>query len=410
MMYPTMFRIPFLPEWLADIKSYGVMMMIAFLSGIWMACRRAIRSQANPDTVLNMGLVALVAGVAGARIMYVWHYWEDRFANQPSPLAAMFDIRAGGLEFWGGPLLTIPALYVYLRFVARVSVRWYLDISAPSLAWGLAVTRIGCFLNGCCWGATCADEHDPARQQAAFPWAVRFPYGSPPMVQQYKFGQLTLPRELIYVLPSGESFPLPADYIAAAVEDGGRTYRALEKALEESRREFAQAGTAGTPSSAPAVYQNLKASYEAATNAMRAYQTGTAVGVVDGQCRTYGLSAAQLGELAGHYRSRPVHPAQLYETISGFLICWLLTVMFYYRRRHGVVLPWFLILYSVSRLLLEAIRQDNPLDVAGITISQAISLGTLLAGLVWLALVYTAQPLFSPRARRFILEEEPARA
>ena len=93
-MYPTMFKIP-MPDWIpgffhssGDVKSYGVMMMIAFLTGIWLACRRAYRSQGNPDVVLNLGFIALVFGVAGARAMFVIHYWETRFANTPSPFMA----------------------------------------------------------------------------------------------------------------------------------------------------------------------------------------------------------------------------------------------------------------------------------------------------------------------------------
>src|SRR5262245_52820514 len=165
-MRPTLFNIPFLPAWLGDIKSYGVMMMIAFLTGIWLACRRAERSRANPDVILNMGFIALICGIVGARAMYVIHYWDTHFANQPNPWWAAFDIRAGGLEFLGGPILVVPALWIYLRYVARVSTRWYLDMAAPALPWGLAITRIGCFLNGCCWGAVCLHDaqHDPAHE------------------------------------------------------------------------------------------------------------------------------------------------------------------------------------------------------------------------------------------------------
>lgn len=405
-MYPTLFRIPFLPDWLADIKSYGVMMMIAFLSGIWLACRRAMRSQANPDTVLNMGFIALLAGVAGARVMFVWHYWDSRFANTPNPIAAIFDIRAGGLEFWGGPLLTIPALYIYLKYVARVSARWYLDISAPSLAWGLAITRIGCFLNGCCWGSTCVDEHDPARQNAQVPWAVRFPYASPAMQQQFHFGQITLPKELIYGVSTGESFPLPKELILAAVADGGRTAKSVLEQVESARKAVEVAEKSNDPA-AP----KLKENYQAAQRALFAHGN-TATGVVETQARKYGLTVQQLADLANHYRSKPVHPAQLYETISGLIISWLLSVMFYYRRRHGIVLPWFLILYSFSRFVLESIRQDNPLDVGGLTISQAISIGTFIFGVLSLVYIYTTQPLVSPRVQKFAFPEDdvPARA
>ena len=118
-MYPTLFKIPFLPDWLADVKSYGVMIMIGFLSAIYLACRRAYRSQADPDIVLNIGFISLVFGILGARMMFVLHYWDTRFANQPNPFAAAFDIRTGGLEFWGGPLLVIPVGLIYLRYIAK---------------------------------------------------------------------------------------------------------------------------------------------------------------------------------------------------------------------------------------------------------------------------------------------------
>lgn len=89
-MYPTMFRIPFLPEQWADIKSYGVMMMVAFLGGIWLACRRAMKVKADPDVVLNMGFIALITGVVGARAFFVIHYWSGRFANHVAqPCSAM---------------------------------------------------------------------------------------------------------------------------------------------------------------------------------------------------------------------------------------------------------------------------------------------------------------------------------
>lgn len=373
-MHPILFKIPFLPDWLADVKSYGVMIMIGFLSGIYLACRRAYRSQANPDIVLNIGFLALVFGILGARLMFVFHYWDTRFANQPNPFFAAFDIRAGGLEFWGGPLLVIPVCLIYLRYIAKVSARWYLDITAPALVWGLAITRMGCFLNGCCWGSVCLDPHDASRQAAAVPWAVRFPYGSPAMNQQYKFGQMTLPAELIYVLPSGESLPLPRDFIRAAVKDNGKTLRKLQADLKEK--------------------------HEAAGKALANFKLSK-IGIVEAQCRRFGISREQLAELADAYRSKPVHPSQLYALVNGFLIYLVLANLYYYRRRHGIVLGWFLILYSISRVFLELIRQDNPLDVGGVTISQAISIATFLGGIAWLWIM-SRMPLMSPRAVPYV--------
>lgn len=380
-MYPTLFKIPFLPDWLADVKSYGVMIMIGFLSGIYLACRRAYRTQADPDIVLNLGFLSLVFGILGARMMFVLHYWDTRFANQPNPFAAAFDIRTGGLEFWGGPLLVIPVGIIYLRYIAKVSSRWYCDIAAPTLAWGLAITRIGCFLNGCCWGSVCLDPHDTDRQVAAVPWAVQFPYGSPAMNQQYKFGQMTLPAELIYVLPSGESLPFPRDFIKAAVDDAGETLRKLEADMEDK--------------------------HEAAGTALAKFRQSK-LGIVEAQCRRFGISREQLAELASAYSSKPVHPSQLYAMINALLIYLVLANLYYYRRRHGIIMGWFLILYSVSRVFLELIRQDNPLDVGGITISQAISIATFIGGIVWLWVMYRMMPLMSPRAVPFVPPPEEA--
>lgn len=403
-MHPTMFRIPFLPEWLADIKSYGVMMMIAFLTGIWLACRRAEKSQANPDIVLNIGFIALVGGVIGSRAMYVLHYWSERFANQPSPFLSIFDIRAGGLEFYGGPLLVIPAVAIYTRYSAKASIRWYLDITMPSLAWGLAITRIGCFLNGCCWGAVCTDRHDPSHERAALPWAVRFPYGSPAMVQHYQFGERVIPKELIYVLPTGESMPLPRDYIEAALADDGQALADLRRKRAAAQERLDAAQKAGGDESA---LKPLRTRLEQADQAVAQYVANRPIGVVLRQGERYGLAPQELAQLSASYPSKPVHPTQLYETITAFLLCWLLGRLYYYRERHGIIGAWFLILYAVARFVLELLRQDNPLDVGGLTISQAISIGTFLTGWLWLYVVHRRLPPVSPRAVPFVCEETP---
>lgn len=404
-MYPTLFKLPYLPDWLADIKSYGVMMMIAFLTGIWLACRRAYRSQGNPDTVLNIGFIALIFGVIGARAMYVLHYWETRFANRPNPFAAVFDIRAGGLEFWGGPVLVIPIVLLYLRYVAKTSARWYADMVIPSLVWGLAITRVGCFLNGCCWGAVCLAEGTEAdiHRRASIPWAVQFPYGSPAMAQQYKFGQLTLPKELVTQLSSGESFPMSHKPLEALVADGGQTRAQLVAARESAYEAYKQARQSAATAS---VIEPLDKFLKRADEKLREYDA-TDVGYVHAHARKFNLTPEQLLQLASHYRSQPVHPAQLYAVINGFLICLVLSTLFYYRKRHGIVLGWFLILYSISRVFLELIRADNPLDVGGVTISQAISIATFSTGVLWLAVMHRL-PLHSPRAIPYVEPEEEA--
>ncbi len=399
-MYPTMFKLPFLPDWLADIKSYGVMMTIAFLSGIYLACRRAYKSQADPDVVLNVGFISLIFGVLGARLMFVIHYWDTNFANQPNPLFSIIDIRAGGLEFWGGPLLVIPAVAIYLLYIAKASPRWYLDITMPSLAWGLAITRIGCFLNGCCWGAPCTDpNHDHGLHKAALPWAVTFPYGSPAMAQQYRYGQITLPKELIYIQDNEMSAPLPREFIEAAVEHN-EDFAEFQKLNDQRIAAWRAYQAAEGQGAAAGEVSKLRAAFNELDARFVRYQN-TLEGQAFKQCVTFGVTPKQLLELASHYRSRPVHPSQLYAVINGFIICWLLTVIFYIRKRHGTVIGWFLILYSISRIFLELIRQDNPLDTAGLTISQGISVCTFLAGVAWL-LMLRRMPMRSPLVKPWI--------
>ncbi|MEE8171073.1 MAG: prolipoprotein diacylglyceryl transferase family protein [Phycisphaerae bacterium] len=394
-MYPTLFTIPFFPEGWGDVKSYGFMMMIAFLSGIWLAARRAMRVQADPDLVLNLGLIALVTGVAGARIFFVWHYWEDQFATQINPIWAAMRIDRGGLEFWGGPILGIPCMALYLWW-KKASIRWYMDILAPSLMWGLAITRIGCFLNGCCWGGVCVDPNDRVNAAAGLPWAMRFPYASPAMAQQYQFRQMTLPKELQYTLPNGQTVPLPREYLemSRAELDGPR------RDLERAESELTLLKRMGADA------EEIKKKEVTAEKARETLKTHEQVLLPLNQVMSRtGLDHSQLTELVGHYRSLPVHPTQLYSMVNAFFLSWILSVLFYRRRRHGVVAGWMVVLYSGTRILLECVRQDNPLDVAHLTISQSVSLGIIvLAGLYFWRIL--RMPERSPLAIPFVFPED----
>ena len=80
----------------------------------------------------------------------------------------------------------------------------------------------------------------------------------------------------------------------------------------------------------------------------------------------------------------PVHPSQLYSVVNALLLSLLLSALLARRKRHGIVLPWLFILYSISRSTLEMVRVDNPLDTAGLTISQAISVCAIVLAILWL--------------------------
>jgi len=158
-MHPELFRIPFTQ---LTVKSYGLMMVIGFLAAVHIIRRLSRNITPDPQMITNASLYSLVAGVVGARLFYVIHYF-DSFKDD---LIRVFAIWEGGLELLGGVLAAIAVIVLYLRY-HKLPARQYLDILAIGLMLALAFGRIGCFLNGCCFG-----------KPAELPWAVRFPYRS----------------------------------------------------------------------------------------------------------------------------------------------------------------------------------------------------------------------------------------
>lgn len=154
-MFPTLFHIG--P---VAVHSYGTLLMMAFVAGILLARREAHRLDLHPDLALDLGTGCLVAGVIFARATFVALNWAD-FAGHP--VEVLYIWRQGGLTFHGGLLGGVLATLL-LAHRRRVSAWALADMASPGLALGYAIARIGCFLNGCCYGG-------PTR----LPWGVRFP-------------------------------------------------------------------------------------------------------------------------------------------------------------------------------------------------------------------------------------------
>ncbi len=158
-MHPELFRLPFTH---LTVKTYGLMIVIGFLVVIYIIKRLSRPLNTDPQLVSNGALYALIAGIIGARIFYVIHYF-DKFKDS---LLSIFAVWQGGLEVLGGFILALLAILWYLKR-HKLPLRHYLDIIAIAMLVILAFGKIGCFMKGCCFG-----------KPTDLPWAVQFPYAS----------------------------------------------------------------------------------------------------------------------------------------------------------------------------------------------------------------------------------------
>ncbi len=154
---------PIIVEWgSVTIRSYGVMVACGFLLACYLLYLNRNYAKLSADQTSTLAMVAMVAGLAGARIFYVVQYW-DYYRGDWSKI---IRIDQGGLVFYGGFILAFFALIVYCKLHKIDWVR-VLDIATPALAAAHALGRVGCFLNGCCFGSV-----------SELPWAVHYPAGS----------------------------------------------------------------------------------------------------------------------------------------------------------------------------------------------------------------------------------------
>ena len=136
------------------IHSYGFMLALSFLLGIWLATWRAKKRGLDPNVITDVGFYVILAAIVGARLYYVLLKW-DLFKNNPASIFNPFQegqIGIGGLVMFGGFIGAILAGFLYFRF-KKLPFLPYADAMAPSFGLGIFLTRIGCFLNGCCYGA-----------------------------------------------------------------------------------------------------------------------------------------------------------------------------------------------------------------------------------------------------------------
>lgn len=165
-MHPVLLRIPF-PELTLGpfhlgptltLHTYGVLLAIAFLAGLWVASRQAKRAGLDANRITDMAVWVLIAGLIGAKLLLVVVDWRY-FGRNPRDLVSVFQ--SGGV-FYGGLIGGVLVAWWYVRR-HRLAGWQTADVLVPGVALGQAIGRLGCFSAGCCWG-----------RATQVPWAVTF--------------------------------------------------------------------------------------------------------------------------------------------------------------------------------------------------------------------------------------------
>jgi len=340
------------------IRGYGAFMLAGVVAGVATALYRAQRQGIDADRIMSLAFWMFVAGIAGARLFFVIQKWES-FQRETAfeTLLATLKFTEGGLVVYGS---LAGALLAFVLFCRReqLSALALGDIIGPSMLIGLAFGRIGCLMNGCCYGDVC--EGGPLCISFPKYASVKQDKLSPPYQHQLVLGQLHGIRvgagaagnaEVTSVDPNG-----PA--VGTGVTIGTSISRLNDrdiKSVEDAHQVLAQ----GPPT------LNLE--------------------TPDGQHFRWTTGAFPP-------RSLPVQPTQIYSSINALLLFLTLWFFFPFRWKNGQVIFLTLGLYAISRFVLEMIRTDEAGYLGTyLTISQWVSVISIVA-VIALGVVIYRQP------------------
>lgn len=153
-MYPVLFEIGGI-----TIYAFGTMLALAFIVGLGVARYEMKERGFDPDLAYDLVLGVALGSLVGARIFYVVGHWSDYYSRN---LIEILRVWNGGLVFYGGLLGGAIGLILIAR-TKNLNIFRLGDAVAAPLAIGTAIGRLGCFLNGCCYGITTKE-----------PWGVEF--------------------------------------------------------------------------------------------------------------------------------------------------------------------------------------------------------------------------------------------
>jgi phosphatidylglycerol:prolipoprotein diacylglycerol transferase len=129
------------------IYAYGLTLVLAFFVSAYLASRQAKKAHLDPDKIFNLLFYVFISGIIGSRIFYVCSKLSFYLKH---PLEIIM-LQHGGMAIFGGIISGFICAYLFIRR-NKMELLTTLDLLVPFIALGQAIGRVGCFLNGCCYG------------------------------------------------------------------------------------------------------------------------------------------------------------------------------------------------------------------------------------------------------------------
>jgi phosphatidylglycerol:prolipoprotein diacylglycerol transferase len=363
-MQQVLFRIPIrISGWLPDgipIYGFAVMLIVAFFLCTTLAARRAAREGINSELFYDLALWLFVGGILGARFAFL--------IAEGEPLWEVYKLWNGGLVLYGsviGALAAYVLAYFLLIRKHRVSTLCLTDVIAPSIAVGICLGRIGCFLNGCCFGnVACPDCLQ-----------VHFPFSSAPR----------------YVLTHG-GYQTAAGFTLNESALDTRTVGAVDPASPAAASGLKPGDVIVKASAVPSTSAGDERAIEFFGDLHDFLERQWPRGKNELTLHVKrGNAQVSVGPFAP--KTLGLHPTQLYESISMALVFLLLTAYYPFRRHAGEVMAVLMLCYGLQRTFNEMLRND-PRPVG---FEKYFSLSLVAAGLVaWIWFRFLTSPMSRP--------------
>jgi len=339
------------------VRGYGLMLLTAIVAGVVLVMLRCEKIGVTRDQITQLAFWMMLCGIAGARIFYVVQKSDQFFPDgiSLSAIPRIINMTQGGLVVYGSLIGGSLAGLIFFK-INQLPVWKTADLIAPGMVLGLAIGRIGCLMNGCCYGGVCSNDYP----------AVTFPAGSPPYMRQLETGDLLGISGTFDRNPETQ-FPVSVSHVNA----DSFAHRHGIVVDDQIRISWIQPGDSDLLRFAKGAIGQTTFDRNWPTAVIQT-QTGNTI--------TVPISALPA-------RSARTHPTQIYSAINALLLSLVLWYFWTLKRRDGQVFALMLILYPIGRFLMEIVRQDEAGQFGtGLTISQLVSLGMLVVGFAIYAL------------------------